>query len=285
MPDQAEPPTPAPERVSAENSAKPWLRHLKGDMVGGIAAAIMTIPISMGYGLLALSPFGEAMVPTAILAGLYAPIFGCLVALLLGANTTMIYSPRSIVTFLIGALVLDSIVRSNLVFLQNAAPATQLAVAFMLIFMAGFFQALFGVFRFGELVRYIPAPVIAGFQNAAAILIFFSQLNSMLGLRPQLAVNQGLKLPNWLNPQSVEHRLEPNSQLAQHRSTAVVTAQQVQNHPVQRRFQRIPQQGLHLGHHVLGVRPQRVVLLGRNLEQVHRVAHQRLAHMGSGDPK
>lgn len=188
LPDQAEPPTPAPERVSAENSANPWLRHLKGDMVGGIAAAIMTIPISMGYGLLALSPFGEAMVPTAILAGLYAPIFGCLVALLLGANTTMIYSPRSIVTFLIGALVLDSIVRSNLVFLQNAAPATQLAVAFMLIFMAGFFQALFGVFRFGELVRYIPAPVIAGFQNAAAILIFFSQLNSMLGLRPQLAL-------------------------------------------------------------------------------------------------
>ena len=109
-------------------------------------------------------------------------------ALLLGANTTMIYSPRSIVTFLIGSLVLDTIVRSNLAFLHNAAPPTQLAVALLLIFLAGFFQAMFGVFRFGEFVRYIPAPVIAGFQNAAAILIFFSQLNAMLGLRPQTAL-------------------------------------------------------------------------------------------------
>ena len=188
LPDQAEPLPAASGNPANANTTKPWLRHLKGDIVGGIAAAVMTIPVSMGYGLLALSPFGDSMVPVAILAGLYAPIFGCLVALLLGANTTMIYSPRSIVTFLIGSLVLDTIVRSNLVFLHNAAPPTLLAVAFLLIFMAGFFQAMFGVFRFGELVRYIPAPVIAGFQNAAAILIFFSQVNSMLGLRPQLAL-------------------------------------------------------------------------------------------------
>ena len=187
LPDQAEPPAARPE-AAASGSSTPWLRHLKGDIVGGVAAAIMTIPISMGYGLLALSPFGDPVVPLAILAGLYAPIFGCLIGVLLGANTTMIYSPRSIVTFLIGALVLDIIVRSNLAFMQNAAPATLLCVAFLLIFMAGFFQAIFGVFRFGDLVRYIPAPVIAGFQNAAAILIFFSQLNSMLGLRPQLAL-------------------------------------------------------------------------------------------------
>ena len=188
LPDQAEQAPPVPDSASDNGKAKPWLRHLRGDLVGGLAAAVMTIPVSMGYGLLALSPFGDAMVPTAILAGLYAPIFGCLVALLLGANTTMIYSPRSIVTFLIGSLVLDTIVRSNLAFLHNAAPPTQLAVALLLIFLAGFFQAMFGVFRFGEFVRYIPAPVIAGFQNAAAILIFFSQLNAMLGLRPQTAL-------------------------------------------------------------------------------------------------
>lgn len=187
LPDQAEPPI-AAAQAAADPATRPWLRHLKGDIVGGLAAAVMTIPVSMGYGLLALSPFGDSMIPLAILAGLYAPVFGCLVAVLLGANTTMIYSPRSIVTFLIGALVLDSIARSNLAFLQAATPATMVSVAFLLIFMAGFFQTMFGVFRFGGLVRYIPAPVIAGFQNAAAILIFFSQLNSMLGLRPGMAL-------------------------------------------------------------------------------------------------
>lgn len=188
LPDQAEPPaTPPPDPASA--AARPgWLRHLRGDIVGGIAAGIMTIPISMGYGLLDLAPFGDSMLSTAILAGLYAPVIGCLVAVLLGANTTMIYSPRSIVTFLIGALLLDSIVGSNLPFLHAAPPATLLSVAFLLIFMAGAFQMLFGVLRFGGLVRYIPAPVIAGFQNAAAILIFTSQINNMLGLRKEIAL-------------------------------------------------------------------------------------------------
>ena len=203
LPDQAEPettPAPAPESTTTA----PWLRHLRGDIVGGVAAAIMTIPISMGYGLLALSPFGDTMVPTAILAGVYAPVIGCLIALLLGANTTMIYSPRSIVTVLIGALVLDSITRSSLPFLHEATTATQLAVAFMLIFVAGFFQTLFGVFRLGALVRYIPAPVIAGFQNAAALLIFFSQLNGMLGLPKHIAAIDltgslgAIKLPTLL---------------------------------------------------------------------------------------
>ena len=184
LPDQVEP---AGKPPAGPTGRRGWLRHLKGDLIGGIAAAVMTIPISMGYGLLALAPFGAGTVPTAILAGLYAPIIGCVVAVLLGANTTMIYSPRSIVTFLIGSLVLHSVIGSNLPALQAAPPETLLVVAFLLIFLAGFFQALFGAFRFGALVRYIPAPVIAGFQNAAAILIFFSQLDIMLGFQTHVA--------------------------------------------------------------------------------------------------
>lgn len=188
LPDQAEPPRTPPAEPAAGAASTPWLRHVKGDVVGGVAAAVMTIPVSMGYGLLALSPFGDSMVPLAILAGLYAPIIGCLVAVMLGANTTMIYAPRSIVTFLISGLVLDSIARSNLAFLQAATPATLLGVAFLMMFMAGLFQALFGLLRFGGLIRYIPAPVIAGFQNAAAILIFFSEVPGMLGLNRHTAL-------------------------------------------------------------------------------------------------
>ena len=185
--------TPAPRRFA-------WLRHLRGDVTGGFAAAIWTIPVSMGYGLLALSALGDAYVPQAILAGLYAPVFGCLVALLLGANTTMIYSPRSIVTFLIGAVVLQSLIRSDLPFLQAAPAPTLFALAFLLIFLAGFFQMLFGFFHFGSVVKYIPAPVIAGFQNAAGILIFFSQVDSLFGFRqhvPVLTIPAHLELVQW----------------------------------------------------------------------------------------
>lgn len=67
----------------------------------------------MGYGVLAVAALGDSYIAVGILAGLYAAIFGCVVAVLLGANTTMIYAPRSIITFLLGSIVLHSLVRSN----------------------------------------------------------------------------------------------------------------------------------------------------------------------------
>jgi len=182
LPDQADrrPTTPRPAQ------ARRW-GHLRGDLVGGFTAAMLSIPVSMGYGLLAFAALGEAYIPQAILAGLYAPVCGCIVAFLLGANTTMIYSPRSIVTFLIGSIVLHSFARTNIPLLQTAPAATLLILSLLLVFLAGFFQTLFGLFKFGTFVNYIPAPVIAGFQNAAAILIFVSQLDSMLGFRQHVA--------------------------------------------------------------------------------------------------
>src|SRR3954469_2217672 len=93
LPDQAD------HRPAIASSAGAPSQHFRGDIIGGVTAAMLSIPVSMGYGLLAFSALGEAYVPQALLAGLYAPVFGCLVAFLLGANTTMIYSPRSIVTF------------------------------------------------------------------------------------------------------------------------------------------------------------------------------------------
>ena len=122
LPDQAQ--QQASPSSDAESTGRGrWLRHLRGDLTGGVAAAVLTIPVSMGYGMLALSGLGDAYIPQAILAGLWAPVFGCFVALLLGANTAMIYSPRSIVTFLIGSIVLQNFTHSHVPYLANAPGA------------------------------------------------------------------------------------------------------------------------------------------------------------------
>ena len=77
LPDQPHAPAPAPAAAPARRIPRP--ADLKGDLMGGATAALLTIPVSMGYGLLALSPFGDGYVATAVLAGLYAP--GALVVL------------------------------------------------------------------------------------------------------------------------------------------------------------------------------------------------------------
>jgi MFS superfamily sulfate permease-like transporter len=180
LPDQAQAPLPRPAEPAPAAPAR--FKHLRGDLAGGFSAAVLNIPISMGYGMLALAPLGPEYVAYGVLAGLYAVVCGGFTALILGANTTMIYAPRSIVTFLIGSLVLQSVVLSSSEALGGLDPGSLLAVVFLLIFLAGLFQALFGLLRLGDLVKYLPAPVLAGFQNAAAILIFASMINTLLGL-------------------------------------------------------------------------------------------------------
>ena len=43
------------------------------------------------------------------------------------------------------------------------------------------FQALFGLLRLGSLIKFAPHPVMAGFQNMAAVLLFLVQLGNVLG--------------------------------------------------------------------------------------------------------
>jgi len=58
----------------------------------------------------------------------------------------------------------------------------------LIVLVAGVFQALSGVLRAGNAIRYIPSPVMAGFQNAVAILLLLAQLPPRVGERPLIAV-------------------------------------------------------------------------------------------------
>jgi MFS superfamily sulfate permease-like transporter len=65
------------------------LARLKGDVMGGISSALLTVPMSMGYGVLALLPLGDRYLSVAILAGLYGAIFIPLTILLLGDRNAL----------------------------------------------------------------------------------------------------------------------------------------------------------------------------------------------------
>src|SRR5262245_46034467 len=168
-----------PGQVGGSMAAR-WLEHLKGDLAGGLTAALLTIPVSVGYGILALSPLGDEYVNRGAQAGLWCAILVPIVGVLLGAETTLMYAPRSVVAFLIGSLAVHNLGGAGLL-APGDVPRT-LALVFFVVFLVGVFQAVMGAFRLGGLVRYVPFPVMAGFQNAAAVLIFFSQLPALLGI-------------------------------------------------------------------------------------------------------
>ena len=164
---------------------------LRGNIAGGLAGGILTVPTSIGYGVLALAALGDAYVAPAVLAGLYSAVVVSLVVLVLGEWKPINFAPRSIIAVLFAAMVVDTLVPA-----VRAAPADvnrTLALLVLIVTTAGLFQALFGLLRLGNAIRYIPSPVMAGFQNAVALLLLVAQANALLGFRTAVPL---LRIPS-----------------------------------------------------------------------------------------
>lgn len=94
------------------------------------------------------------------LTGLYAAVVMALITSVFGGRPGMISGATGAV-----AVVLVSLVQSHGV-----------EYVFAAVILAGLIQILFGLLRLGKFIRLVPHPVIFGFVNGLAIIIFMSQL-------------------------------------------------------------------------------------------------------------
>jgi MFS superfamily sulfate permease-like transporter len=74
---------------------------------------------------------------------------------------------------------------------------------YAIILLGGVFQALFGLMRLGSLLRFTPHPVMAGFQNAAAVLLFLVQLGNVSGFDHSVPFTQIASHWHEMKPLSV----------------------------------------------------------------------------------
>lgn len=147
-----------------------WIRNyrredLNGDLIAGITVAMMLIPQAMSYALLAgLPPY----------IGLYASVLPLIVYALFGTSRQLAVGPVAMVALLVssgvGAIAGDDINQ-------------YVALAILLSLMVGAIQFGMGVFRLGFLTNFMSHPVISGFTSAAALIIGFSQLKHIVGLK------------------------------------------------------------------------------------------------------
>jgi MFS superfamily sulfate permease-like transporter/CRP-like cAMP-binding protein len=157
-----------------------WRVRIGGDVAGGAISAVLAIPLAMGYGMFAFVSLGENYFATGALAGLYTAFIVAIVCLALGDKTTTVYAPRINSTFFLGLLIYG-LVHSESPAIRSGGVPLVLALTFCIVMIGGLFEALFGVLRLGTLIKFAPQPVMAGFQNAAAILLFLVQLGNVSG--------------------------------------------------------------------------------------------------------
>ncbi|MFT4544607.1 MAG: SulP family sulfate permease [Bacteroidia bacterium] len=124
----------------------------KNEILSGLTVALALVPEAVAFALIAgLSP----------LTGLYAAFMMGLVTSILGGRPGMISGATGAV-----AVVLVTLAKSHGV-----------EYVFATVVLAGIIQMAAGFLKLGKLMRLVPHPVIFGFVNGLAIIIFMSQLD------------------------------------------------------------------------------------------------------------
>lgn len=138
---------------------KPYLRlfdfsqkvDYKIEILAGLTVAMTMIPESLSFAILAGFP---------PLVGLYAAFIMGLVTAVLGGRPGMISGGAGAT-----AVVLIALMQSH-----------GLEYVFAAVALAGVLQLLVGIFKLGKFIRLVPQPVMYGFVNGLAVIIFMSQV-------------------------------------------------------------------------------------------------------------
>ena len=177
-------------------------RSIRGEIVGGLVSAGVAIPLAMGFGMFAFVSFGDEYFASGALAGLMTALVVGVVSVLLGDKSPTLYAPRIGTTFFLGIL-LYGLAHSDAPVVRSGGLPLTLAVIFSIILLGGVFQLLFGLVRLGTLIKFTPHPVMAGFQNAAAILLFLVQIGNVFGFDRSVPFVEALQHVDQAKPLSV----------------------------------------------------------------------------------
>ena len=139
------------------------LRNPRGDIFGGITAAVIALPMALAFGV-ASGAGAEAGLYGAILVGLFAALFG--------GSPTLISEPTGPMTVVFTAVIAK---------LMASDPVNGAAMAFTVVVMAGLFQILFGIMRLGKYVTVMPYTVVSGFMSGIGIILIILQIGPLLG--------------------------------------------------------------------------------------------------------
>jgi SulP family sulfate permease len=175
------------------------LSNIKGDLSGAISAAIISIPLSIGYGIIVYGPLGTEILPLAALLGIYACIIGGIIASLLGGTDIQITAPKAPLT-----LILASFVAPLVSSLQIPDTASKhmliIALASMCVLTGGLIQFFFGILHLGNLIKFVPYPVVSGFMNGIAVILILEQVGPLIGAGSHISLLEVLSHPALIQP-------------------------------------------------------------------------------------
>lgn len=142
------------------------LTWLTGDLIAGITVALVLVPQSMSYAILATLPAEY---------GLYSSFVGVTIYCFFATSKDVSIGPVAVMSLTVSQIIKH---------VQHAHPnqweGPQIATT--VAFICGFIVLGIGLLRIGFIIEFIPAPAVSGFMTGSAITIAVGQIPGLMGI-------------------------------------------------------------------------------------------------------
>jgi len=151
------------------------LNNVRGDILGGITAAVVALPLALAFGNAALGPGGAIYgLYGAVVVGFLAALFGGTPAQVSGPTGPMSVTVAGVVASLAAAGVPKDLSAEQILPLVMAA-----------VVIGGILQILFGILKLGKYITLVPYSVVSGFMSGIGFIIIALQIGPLLGITTQ----------------------------------------------------------------------------------------------------
>ncbi|KGF97995.1 Sulfate permease [Prochlorococcus marinus str. MIT 9302] len=148
------------------------LNNIRGDILGGITAAVVALPLALAFGNAALGPGGAIYgLYGAVVVGFLAALFGGTPAQVSGPTGPMSVTVAGVVAGLAAVGVPTDLSAKQILPLVMAA-----------VVIGGVLQILFGILKLGKYITLVPYSVVSGFMSGIGVIIIALQIGPLLGI-------------------------------------------------------------------------------------------------------
>lgn len=146
--------------------------NLRGDLLGGLTAAVVALPLALAFGNAALGPGGA-------IYGLYGAIVTGFIAAICGGTPAQVSGPTGPMSVTVAGVV-SSLAAAGVARGLDAGEILPMVMA--AVVFGGLLEMALGVLRLGRYITLVPYSVVSGFMSGIGFIILVLQVGPFLGI-------------------------------------------------------------------------------------------------------
>ena len=157
--------------------------NLRGDLLGGLTAAVVALPLALAFGNAALGQGGA-------IYGLYGAIVTGFIAAVCGGTPAQVSGPTGPMSVTVAGVV-STLAAAGVA--EELAAGELLPIVMAAVVVGGLLEMSLGVFRLGRYITLVPYSVVSGFMSGIGFIILVLQIGPFLGIQTSGGVVQSIQ--------------------------------------------------------------------------------------------